>query len=95
MLLCRQQGIQGSHIDFLICDKQNIKPLLIIELDGNSHLRKDRIERDKFVDEIFKDANLPILHIKVSDSYNKSYLFETIGEEIELKNTQSEYPGNV
>ena len=78
--------IQSKHIDFLVCDKQNIKPLLIIELDGNSHLRKDRIERDKFVNEIFRDAGLPIIHIKVSDSNDKPYLFDIIGKEIELEN---------
>lgn len=76
--------IQSKHIDFIICDKQNIKPLLAIELDGSSHLRKNRIERDKFVNEIFKDAGLPILHIKVCDSYDKFYLSGIIGKEIEL-----------
>lgn len=75
--------IQSKHIDFLICEKQNIKPLLAIELDGNSHLRDDRIERDEFVDEIFKDADLPILHIKVSNRYDKSYLSDIIKKEAE------------
>lgn len=80
--------IQSKHIDFIICDKQNVKPLLVIELDGNSHLRKDRIERDKFVNEIFEDAGLPILHIKVSDSNDKAYLSDIIGKEIELNDVQ-------
>ncbi len=90
-----QNKIQSKHVDFLICEKQNIKPLLAIELDGSSHLRDDRIERDKEVNEIFKDANLPILHIKVSDHYDKAYLFDVIRKEIELDNVQSEYPGNI
>ena len=81
--------IQSKHIDFIVCDKQNVKPLLVIELDGNSHLRKDRIKRDKFVDEIFKDASLSILHIKVSDSCNKSYLSDIIGKKIELEKYNS------
>ena len=81
--------IQSKHIDFIVCDKQNIKPLLAIELDGSSHLRNDRIERDKFVNEIFKDAGLPILHIKVCDSYDKAYLFDIIEKKIELEDVQS------
>lgn len=40
-----------------------------IELDDTSHDRKDRQERDAFVDEVFQAARLPILHIKVRREY--------------------------
>ena len=70
--------IQSKHVDFLICSKENVRPLLVIELDDSSHLKDDRILRDEFVDEIFKDADLPILHIKNSYNYN----FEELQNEI-------------
>lgn len=66
--------VQSKHVDFLICDPKDIKPLLVIELDDSSHSQDKRIKRDNFVDEIFRDSQLPILHIKNSYNYNVSDL---------------------
>lgn len=62
--------IKSRHIDFLICDKENIKPILAVELDDSSHDRGGRRERDNFIDEIMNEAGLPILHVKFSDFYD-------------------------
>ena len=64
-----QNKIQSKHVDFLLCDKESTKPVLAIELDDSSHLKASRISRDSFVDEIFENAQLPILHIRASSSY--------------------------
>ena|SRR3989344_1081896 len=61
--------IKSRHIDFVLCDKENIKPLIAIELDDSSHNREDRIERDFSIDNILRDAGLPILHQRVQPSY--------------------------
>lgn len=73
-----QNKIQSKHVDFLICDKENIKPVLAIELDDSSHLKIDRILRDTLVDKIFESAKLPILHIKTSANYDKEKLLSQI-----------------
>lgn len=73
-----QNKIQSKHVDFLICDKENIKPLLAIELDDSSHSKMDRILRDQLVDKIFENANFPIMHIPVSVSYDKESLLQRI-----------------
>lgn len=73
-----QNKIQSKHVDFLICDKENIKPLLIIELDDSSHLKIDRILRDTLVDKIFENAQMPILRIKNATSYDKENLSNQI-----------------
>ena len=70
--------IKSRHIDFVICDKENVRPLLVIELDDNSHKREDRIERDYNVDRILNDAGLPILHQRVQYSYNPQELEDKI-----------------
>jgi len=64
--------IQSKHVDFLICDKENIRPLLAIELDDSSHYKMDRILRDKLVDKIFEGAKLPIYHVAVSPNYSSA-----------------------
>lgn len=62
--------IKSRHIDFVLCDKENIRPLIAIELDDSSHSREDRIERDDFVDQVFRKAELPILRFPVRSFYD-------------------------
>ena len=47
---------------------------MCIELDDRSHERKDRIERDQFVDKAVRDAGLTIAHIPVRQNYSEAYL---------------------
>jgi len=54
--------IQSKHVDFLLCDKQSVTPLLVVEIDDKSHNRAGRVKRDHFVDNLFKTVNLPIIH---------------------------------
>lgn len=70
--------IKAKHIDFLICDKNPVKPKAIIELDDNSHNNPARQERDQFIDEAFANAGIPIAHIKVRSEYNKEEIIEQI-----------------
>lgn len=53
--------VMSKHVDFVICN-QNMQVLGIIELDDTTHLRKDRIERDEFVDTVLKGAGYRIVH---------------------------------
>jgi len=46
-----------------------MEPKLAIELDDKSHQRKDRQERDAFVDEVFRAAGLPLVHIPAAKGY--------------------------
>ncbi|MDB4992554.1 MAG: topoisomerase [Parcubacteria group bacterium] len=55
--------INRKSVDFVLCDKQNISPILAIELDDSSHLRADRVIRDSEVERILREAGLPLLRI--------------------------------
>ncbi|MEK7576954.1 MAG: DUF2726 domain-containing protein [Patescibacteria group bacterium] len=72
--------IKSRHIDFVLCDKQNIKPLLAIELDDSSHDTERGRVRDINIDHILKDAELPILHVRAVGFYNKVDLANRIKE---------------
>ena len=61
--------IDRKHVDFLICDAKTMEPKLAIELDDRSHQRKDRQERDAFIDEVFRAAELPMVHIAAAKGY--------------------------
>lgn len=53
--------VMSKHVDFVICS-QDMHVLGIIELDDSTHLRKDRIDRDAFVDNILRSAGYQIKH---------------------------------
>ena len=55
--------IRSKHVDFLLCKRENGKPILAIELDDYTHNQKSRKERDEFVNQVYESIGLPILHI--------------------------------
>ncbi len=77
--------IQKS-VDFVLLDKNTMEVILVIELDDYTHKRYDRNQRDNFVDNALKAANIPILHIPVSNNYNpeelNSHILQTLSTEI-------------
>lgn len=77
--------ITGKHVDFLLCDTQTMKPVLAIELDDSSHDRPDRKQRDNFVDEVFKVAELPLLHVQAKRAYQPEELFAQIKQLIKVE----------
>ncbi len=62
--------ILSKHIDFVLCDKDSLEIVAGIELDDPSHEREHRIQRDIFVNSAFADAEIPLLRIKTSKSYD-------------------------
>jgi len=64
----RRNKILPKHIDFLLCDS-NFRPVIAIELDGRSHDAPDRVKRDKFVDELFKNCNLKLIRVIVGGDF--------------------------
>lgn len=85
--------ISAKHIDFLLIQKSDGKPVLGIELDDRSHQRSKRIKRDEFVDGVFESAGLPLLRIKAQASYNlrtvKSQIEEAINSNKDHKDSRS------
>lgn len=55
--------VQSKHVDFLICD-QDLHIKAVLELDDNSHDRKDRKERDAFVDQILTSVGYTVIHTR-------------------------------
>lgn len=70
--------VSQKHVDFVLCERVTLKPLLAVELDDPSHARPDRIQRDQFVDAAYASAGLPIVHIPTQRDYNHVQLLTTI-----------------
>lgn len=69
-------------VDFLICDKANISPMLAIELDDSSHYGKKRQERDAFVNSALEAAKIQVLREPCRQSYNAQELGTKIREKL-------------
>lgn len=77
--------INAKHVDFLLVRKSDGAFLLGIELDDSSHEKGDRKNRDVLVDEIFKSAGLPLLHVRVRSHYNPVEIRQMVTEAINGK----------
>lgn len=77
--------IKSKHVDFLLCTKNPITSKIIIELDDRSHNIQSRQDRDKFIDEVFANAEIPTIHIKVQYEYNKEDIIQKLQEAYQTK----------
>jgi hypothetical protein len=62
--------IDRKHVDFVLCRREGFRPLVVVELDDASHQRADRMERDRFLDQAFQAAGLPLLHVPAQRMYS-------------------------
>jgi len=53
--------INGKSVDYVLCDKETLRPAYAIELDDYTHNRKDRQKRDREVERIFQGAGVPLV----------------------------------
>lgn len=57
-----------KHVDFLLCDPKTFKPSFGVEIV--KPIAKEGIrEADKFIEELFNDAVIPLVHIPSSEIY--------------------------
>jgi len=70
--------IACKHVDFAVISRADGLPICAIELDDRSHSEIDRRERDRFVDALFHDASVPLLHVAVQSSYDRDRLSELL-----------------
>lgn len=65
------------NVDFGIFDF-NFRPILLIEINDNSHFRKDRMERDESVQSITKKARIPLITFWTKDGIDEKNIYNTI-----------------
>lgn len=70
--------INQKSVDFVLVDKTNFNPVLIIELDDMSHILEYRKQRDEFLEKSLTNAGIKYLRIKNQPSYNIAELKEAI-----------------
>jgi hypothetical protein len=91
-----QNQILCKHIDFLLCDKFSLAPILGIELDDSSHKLPEHQERDKFKDDLFSSIGLPLLRMDLQSKYSSYYLRRQIEAKLkEVPSSEIESPNSI
>lgn len=79
--------VRSRHIDFVLCDRDRIKPLCVIELDDASHDTQYAKRIDAMKTQILDAAGLPLIRIRASYSYDPDSLTKKIRDAIGQKPT--------
>ena len=70
--------IRAKHLDFVLCHPASLEPLVAIEVDGPSHQRIDRIARDRFVNALCAQGDLPLIRIPAATWFEPSEVLARI-----------------
>lgn len=81
--------IKQKVIDFVLYDNFKEEIICCIELDDETHELYKRVKRDKFVDEVFDEINIPLIHVFRSHKYAIS-LLEIENEIIKYKDRKDD-----
>ncbi len=80
-----------KHVDFLLCDPSNMVPAFGAEI-VKPFFKTETRDSDKFMDELFTSAGLPLVHVTASDRYEIAdlvHLFQLamtkIGDTVSLR----------
>jgi hypothetical protein len=69
-----------KHVDFVICEPAQLAPLLVIEVDGRTHLSERQTQRDADKDACLRAAGIPLLRLPAKSSgYTLADLRERVG----------------
>ena len=71
--------ISSKHFDYVLCSKDSLEPVAVIELDDKSHTSKKAIKRDRLIDSACKSADLKLIRFKAK----RNYRVEDVRENIE------------
>jgi len=85
-------NLSCRHVDFLLCERHSLKPLLVIELDDASHLKPEAQAADRFKDAVFAGAGLPLLRLD-QPNYTAHHLRDLIAAKLNaFETTTNEAP---
>lgn len=75
-----------THTDFLIFNKMDKKPVLVVEVDGYAYHANNpkQIERDRMKDAILNKYGIPILRIRTNESGEEKRFRDKLAEILDL-----------
>ena len=74
--------INRRSVDYVICDKSYVRPLVAIELDDPTHDREDRQKRDLDVNRLFEEVGLPLVRFSNTREMDNADIIQRISEKL-------------
>jgi hypothetical protein len=72
--------ISSKHFDFVLCSKDKLEVIAVIELDDKSHYTKKAVSRDALLNNVCKSASLKLVRFQARPSYQ----IQSIRDQVEL-----------
>ena len=74
--------INRMSVDYVLCDKSYVRPLVAVELDDPTHDREDRQKRDIDVNRLFEEAGLPLVRFSNTREMDTADIIQKITEKL-------------
>jgi hypothetical protein len=75
--------ISQKHVDFVLVDARTTALVMVVELDDKTHGRRDRRDRDDFVDRALAAAGIPVLRVPAAAGYDADELRAQLDEALQ------------
>lgn len=75
--------INGKSVDFVLMNKETLRPVCAIEIDDYTHNSTSRYKRDQEVERIFKEANFPLVRSRQFLELTDEQIFSRVKRTIE------------
>ena len=75
--------ISSKHFDFVLCKKDDVSIICVIELNDSSHKSRKRQDRDGLLREICDSASLPMIEVPAKRAYTVEELRNQISQLID------------
>ena len=62
--------VAAKQVDFVLCDKATLAPVVAIELDDSSHYERHSADRDAFMNELFRVIGVALIRHRVQATYD-------------------------
>ena len=83
--------ISAKHVDFVLCDLNDLSVVCVLELNDKSHQKAKRKARDAFLQEACQSAGLPLVAVAARSTYQvqalRTLLADYLPQVIEQKPT--------
>jgi len=76
------------HVDYLLVTRKDYRPVVGIELDGNSHQGEKQQARDQKKAAVFKAARLPLVRFYNQDKFHGAEIGAKLEDVLELKSAR-------
>lgn len=73
-----QNRINSKTVSFVICDRQHVEPLVVIEVAAYARRAEQKDSRDEFLDQALASANLPWVRFDEASHYARHEIEERV-----------------